>query len=128
MAHQGSRLPREKRAEFVAWLRQLEYGIYALPPEDLVVYLKVPPAVAHHLVGEKAVRDYTKLPRDLQEANFAHLQAASAVYDELAQQHHWVTIACFDSSSEHMRSPESIHEEVLAVVASRIMGIVPAPR
>ena len=57
----------------MAWLKQLEYEIYGLPREDLVVYLRVPPREAHRLVGKKAARGYTKRRRDLQEANLAHL-------------------------------------------------------
>jgi dTMP kinase len=42
MAHQSARVPPEQREEFFAWLKRLEYGLYALPMEDLVVYLRVP--------------------------------------------------------------------------------------
>lgn len=82
LAHQGARVPREKRAEFIAWLAQLEYEIYRLPPEDLVIYLQVPVAEAHRLIAGKGARDYTKLERDIQESDLAHLQAASDVYEE----------------------------------------------
>src|SRR5271157_5977291 len=77
LAHQGARVPREKREEFLAWLKQLEYGVYALPAEDLIVYLRVPVVEAHYLIGKKIARDYTKLRRDLQEADLAHLEAAA---------------------------------------------------
>src|ERR1700722_18532074 len=40
LAHQGARVPREKRAEFIAWLAQLEYEIYKLPGEELGIYLQ----------------------------------------------------------------------------------------
>ncbi len=42
LAHQAARVPAERRAEFTSWLRQLEYGTYGLPIEDLVIYLRVP--------------------------------------------------------------------------------------
>ena len=80
LAHQGARISSEKRAEFLQWLEQLEYQVYALPAEDLVIYLHVPPSIAHRLVGQKTARDYTKLQRDIQESNVAHLQAASEVF------------------------------------------------
>ena len=67
LAHQGARMPTEKREEFIAWLKQLEYEVYGLPAEDLVLYLRVPAAEAHRLVGERGARDYTNLRRDLQE-------------------------------------------------------------
>ena len=120
LAHQGARVPREKRAEFLQWLKQLEYQVYALPAEDLVLYLHVPPAIAHRLVGEKAARDYTKLPRDIQQSNIPHLQAASDVYDQLAREPNWHKIQCYDSAAGALRSPQKIHQEILAGVDARI--------
>ena len=35
MAHQSERVSPEKREEFLAWLKHLEYGLYRLPVEDL---------------------------------------------------------------------------------------------
>jgi dTMP kinase len=120
LAHQGARVPREKRAEFLQWLRQLEYQVYALPAEDLVIYLRVPPAEAHRLIGEKGARTYTKLQRDIQESNLAHLEATSEVYDQLAQQPNWLRIECYDSAANALRSPESIHQEILAAVQANV--------
>lgn len=122
-------MPREKRAEFIAWLAQLEYEIYRLPPEDLVIYLQVPVAEAHRLIAEKGARDYTKLQRDIQESNLAHLQDASEVYEELAQERKWIKISCFDDMTNGLRSPEAIHRDVLAAVeASIIVGRRPGLR
>jgi dTMP kinase len=120
LAHQGARVPSEKRAEFLQWLNQLEYQVYALPAEDLVIYLHVPPTIAHRLVGEKATRDYTKLQRDIQESNIAHLQAASDVFDQLARETNWHKIECYDSAANALRSAQKIHQEILAAVDARI--------
>jgi dTMP kinase len=128
LAHQGARVSREKRCEFLAWLQELEYQVYALPAEDLVVYLRVPADEAHRLVGEKAKRQYTQLPRDLQESDLAHLQAASDVYDELARQPHWVKIECYDAQAQALRAPETIHKEILAVIAARLFPALHANR
>lgn len=126
LAHQGARVPREKREEFLAWLKQLEYGVYALPAEDFVIYLRVPVAQAHQLVGQKAARDYTKRRHDLHEADVAHLEAATEVYDELARQPHWLKIDCFDEASGALRPPAEIHEEILAAVDARISSALGA--
>jgi dTMP kinase len=128
LAHQGARTPREARQEFLAWLKQLEYQVYALPVEDLVVYLRIPPTEAHRLVGEKAKRDYTKLQRDLQESNLAHLQAASEVYDELARQSNWARVECYDAAVRALRPPEEIHKEILASIEARVFPASPASR
>ncbi len=125
LAHQGSRLPSEKRAEFLAWLKQLEYKIYALPAEDLVIYLRVPVAEAHRLIGEKSARNYTSLRRDLQEADFSHLEAAAALYEELARQPHWVQIECMDADGG-LRTPAAIHQDVLAAVEAHISSALEA--
>jgi dTMP kinase len=120
LAHQGARVPPEKREEFLRWLKQLEYEIHALPHEDLVLYLRLPVAEAHRLVGIKGARDYTKLRHDLQESNLSHLEVASQVYDDLARQPNWVTIECFDAAIGALRRPAAIHEEVLAAVEAHI--------
>ena len=125
LAHQGSRVPAEKRAEFLAWLKQLEYQIYALPAEDLVIYLRVPVAEAHRLIGEKTARHYTNLRRDLQEADVSHLKAAAALYDDLARQPNWVKIECMDASGA-LRPPAAIHQDVLAAVEAHISSALEA--
>ena len=120
LAHQGARMPDEKRGNFLAWLKQLEYDVHALPVEDLVVYLRVPVAEAHRLVGHKAARDYTKARRDLQERDTAHLEAASRIYDELARQPNWVTIDCYDATAGALRPAPAIHQEIADAVLSRL--------
>ena len=126
LAHQGARVPREKRTEFLQWLRHLEYQVYALPAENLVIYLRVPPAEAHRLIGEKAARNYTKLQRDIQESNLAHLQATSEVYDHLAQQPNWLKIECYDNAANALRAAESIHQEILAAVQAHVTPVLRA--
>ncbi len=120
MAHQGARVRPEHRPAFLKWLKQLEYEIYGLPPEDLVIYLHVPSAEAHRLIAQKGKREYTKLERDLQETNVAHLQAASEVYNQLASQPNWITVECIDAAGK-LRSPGAIHREILAAVESRVL-------
>jgi dTMP kinase len=120
LAHQGARVPDAKRGNFLAWLKQLEYEVHVLPIEDLVIYLRVPVAEAHGLVGRKAAREYTKARRDLQESDLAHLAAASRVYDELARQANWVTIECLDAAAGALRRPAEIHNEILRAVETRI--------
>jgi dTMP kinase len=121
LAHQGARVRREDRSEFIDWLKKLEYEIYLLPAEDLVIYLRVPVAEAHRLVGQKGARDYTKLQRDILESSITHLEAAAEVYDELAQQPNWVRIECFDAKAGALRSPDAIHAEILNAIEARFL-------
>jgi dTMP kinase len=151
LAHQGARMPLKERAAFLNWLREVEYGIYGLPVEDLVIYLRVPPAEAQRLVAKKGKRQYTRRRRDLQEANLAHLKSASSVYDELSRQPNWVRIDCTEISTEPngksaasrlkrkrpadarrgrassalLRSPEAIHTELLGAIDARLSLLPP---
>jgi dTMP kinase len=120
LAHQGARVPAEKRGEFLAWLKILEYEVNALPAEDFVIYLRLPVTHAHRLIGKKAVREYTELRRDLQEGDIAHLETAAKVYDDLSVQPNWLTVECLDASSGSLRAPDAIHREILAAIQVRI--------
>jgi dTMP kinase len=116
LAHQTARIAPEKRAEFQRWVEHLEYNIYDLPREDLILYLRVPPTEAQKLVAQKSRRSYTSAKQDLLEASLRHLQDAAAMYDQLALTAPWVTIECFDSAGGAMRSVKEIAREVLAAV------------
>ncbi len=93
-----------------------------LPAEDLVLYLRMPAAEAHRLAGEaeRGARNYTKLRRDLQESDIAHLEAASAVYDNLARQPHWAKSSASIRLRARFEPPEAIHAEILAAIDARI--------
>ena len=122
LAHQGARVAPDRRGEFLAWLRRLEYETYGLPAESLVVYLRVLPAQAQKQVERKAAREYTSLKHDLLESNLTHLEQAARVYDELAAEPNWATIECLDAVSQAMKSPEEIHRAVLAAIESRVLA------
>jgi dTMP kinase len=116
LAHQTARAAPGKQAEFRAWIEHLEFGIFELPREDLVIYLRVPPHVSQKLVTKKSARTYTECAHDLLEADLRHLQDAADNYDALALDRHWKTIECYDAGNETMRTPKEISAEVLAAV------------
>jgi dTMP kinase len=126
LAHQGARVGPQRREDFISWLKRTEYGIYGLPAEDLVIYLRLPAIEAHRLVGLKSTRHYTTLERDLQEADLKHLEQAALVYDRLATEPNWVTVECFDITAHQLRPPEEVHRGVMAAVEARLMGLAPA--
>ena len=67
LAHQVARAMPEKRAEFLRWIEHLEYTIYKLPHEDLILYMRIPPSQSQQLVERKSGRAYTAAKYDLQE-------------------------------------------------------------
>src|SRR5205807_1496541 len=116
LAHQTARVPSEKRAVFLEWIEHLEYGIYGLPKEDLVLYLRVPAMEAQKLVALKSARSYTSAQKDLLEASLRHLEDAAQMYDSLSKRPNWNTIECFDSKRNQMRAAEDIAKEALGTV------------
>jgi dTMP kinase len=116
LAHQTARVPAEKRDTFRRWIEHLEYDIYGLPREDLILYLRVPPREAQKLVAQKSKRSYTTAKRDIQEKNLRHLEEAANMYDLLAREAPWVTIEGFDAACATMRPAKEIAKDVLAAV------------
>jgi dTMP kinase len=128
LAHQSERVPPEQRDEFLAWLKHVEYGIYGLPVEDLVVYLRIPAPEAYRLIGMKAPRTYTSLRHDILEADVAHLEQTAMIYDRLATEPNWVRIDCTNPASGILYSPEEIHRALLNAVESRVLSQAQAKR
>ncbi len=126
LAHQTARVGAQRREEFLSWLKRVEYGIYGLPVEDLVIYLRLPVVEAHRLVALKAAREYTDLQRDLQEADLKHLEQAALVYDRLATEPNWVTVECFDAAAGALRTAEMIHRAMMAATEARLVGLAQA--
>jgi dTMP kinase len=122
LAHQTERVPPGQRDEFLAWLKHVEYGIYGLPVEDLVVYLRIPAPDAYRLIELKAPRSYTTHRHDILEANVTHLEQTAGIYDRLATEHNWVRIDGTNLASGILYSPEDIHRALLKAVESRVLS------
>ena len=125
LAHQTARVSPEKRSEFLKWIEHLEYGIYGLPREALILYLRVPPQEAQRLVERKSARSYTTARKDLLEASLRHLEDAAEMYDSLSRSAPWATIQCFDAALSAIREPEYIAVDVLAAVEG-VLSSAPA--
>ncbi len=118
LAHQVARAVPEKRAEFLRWIEHLEYYIYGMPRENLILYLRVPPSQAQKLVALKGERNYTSAKHDIQEDSLRHLEDAAEMYDMLSRSKPWATIQCYDSESNGLRLPENIAAECMQAVGA----------
>jgi dTMP kinase len=116
LAHQVAMAKPEKRAEFLRWIEHLEYSVYGLPRESLILYLRVPPSQAQKLVAKKTERKYTAAKHDILEKNLRHLEDAAEMYDMMSRSRPWATIQCFDSENNGLRMPEDIANECLQAV------------
>ena len=123
LAHQVARTAAEKRSEFLRWIEHLEYSIYGLPRENLILYLRVPPSQAQKLVARKSERNYTRKTHDIQEKSLHHLEDAAEMYDMLSRSKPWATIQCYDADNDSLRLPEDIAREVLSAVNTVLNSI-----
>jgi len=123
LAHQTARVALEKRADFLSWIEHLEYNIYGLPRESLILYLRVPPIQAQALVKQKTSRSYTAAQHDIQEADLRHLQTAAEMYDQLSRRAPWATVQCFDTAANAMRPADEIAAEVLEAVEPALVSL-----
>jgi dTMP kinase len=123
MGHQTARVPAEERGDFLKWIEHLEYQIYGLPRESVVIYLRVPPFEAQRLVAQKSARAYTPATHDILEGSLRHLGDAAEMYDELAKRANWISVQCFNSTYHAMRAPEVIAAEILAAIEPVLAGI-----
>lgn len=117
MAHQGARLEGGDRARLIAWLDEIEYGVYALPRPTLTILLDVPPQTAQDLVLRKGAREYTEQAQDMLEGDVVHIAAAQEVYRSLVDDS-WHVVEAMSGGS--LRAPDEIAGEVWEAVRSRL--------
>ncbi len=118
MAHQGARLPEEKRAEFLEWIDELEYKVHKIPREDIVIYLHVPWQIGMELTKKKGERAYLGDRKDILEADQHHRQASEEMYLGLAKtRKNWARIECVENGA--ILSKEAIHDKVLSVLREK---------
>jgi dTMP kinase len=115
MAHQGAKIPDDKRKGFIDYLDELEYEVYGIPREDLNIILRVNTDTSRKLVLNKERRNYLgeESKRDIQEEDMDHQNKTFEVYGELAEMYpgRIKIINCGDSRGKLM-SREEIHELV----------------
>lgn len=114
MAHHTAKLPPKERGKFIRFLEKLEYEVFGIPREDIVLFLYVPVEIGQRLVDKKGKRGYVGgKRRDIHEADLDHLRKASEVYLKLVRKYpHWLKINCCDQKGNLM-SPEKIHKKIL---------------
>jgi dTMP kinase len=117
--HQGGKIANtKKRAEFITWLDEMEYGVFQIPRPDVTFYLSLPLDVTEILLKERnknAVRAYAGNKKDVHEVdlNFKKNSEKSALW--LAEtQKGWVKIDCMADGALDTR--ENIHEKIYARV------------
>ena len=109
VAYNVAKLPPAEQAELIAWIEELEFGMFELPRPDLTLLLATSTELADRLVGKKDKRSYTEQTRDIHEADRDYLSRVSEVYGKLAETggDGWLTINPLDDLGV-LRRPEDI--------------------
>lgn len=121
--HQGGKVADDnKRAEFLAWLERLEYGVFGLPHPDLTIYLYMPTELSVTLLKDKRAKDkkssYLKGDKqDTLELDIAYLEHAQMAAAWLMKNDAgWERIECAPEGV--IDSRESIAQKVYQLAAT----------
>jgi dTMP kinase len=119
MAHQTVKLPKKEQLKFLRFLEKMEYKVFEIPREDVVIVLYVPVNIGQKLVNNKEKRKYLGRKLDIHEADFSHQQKASEMYLRLVKRYpYWTKIDCCDRRRK-LRKPEEIHKLVCQVLKKK---------
>lgn len=112
--HQGGKISdSEKRAEFLTWLDDLEYGVFGIPKPDAIIFLHVPVEISSKLAQKRAVE--TGGTVDVAEADLHHQKKSQEGALEIVKdKNNWIKVECCQGSK--MRSREDIHTEIKNIV------------
>lgn len=118
--YQAAKLPASERLRFISWAFELEYDVFKLPREDLVLFLDVPPQVSQKLLEQKGSRKYLGncKVRDLHESNYALLGEVEKEYLKFCKAYpHWVKITC--TKDGKILSKEIIQQKIIKVLEDK---------
>ena len=110
--HQCSKLPREQWDGYLDWLFRFEYEQLGIPTPDLVIYLRVDPAVSQKLMTRRYHGDEGK--KDIHESDVEYLHRSRMAAEYCAEKLGWKTVPCSDGGA--MRSVEEIHGDILSLL------------
>ncbi len=122
MAYNAAKLAPDQQAEFIAWIDEMEYEIFELPPPRLSCLLSTGAELADRLVATKAARAYTSRSHDLHEADRGYMDRVAEVYERLAAEDRrstWFRCRSQDAAGA-LRPPEAIAAEVWARIEAEL--------
>lgn len=109
IAYQVVKIKPKEREKFLAWSDELEYKIFGIPREDLVIFLYVPFNVSQELMNKQG------RVKDQNEEDASYLKKVERMYLWLSKyKKNWVRIDCVKNGK--MRSIEDIHKEIINVL------------
>ncbi len=121
IAYQMAKVKPKEREEFLRWAESLEYGEFAIPKEDMVIFLYVPFHISHQLIDKKGQRSYLNgRKKDQNEENIFYLKRVEKMYLWLNRhKKNWIKIDCVKSGK--MLSPDLIHKKIVSIIREKVL-------
>jgi len=117
LVHQAAKISGDK-ADFIAWLEDIEYGRLELPRPDLVLFLDMPPSCARRLMQDRANKITGEAQKDIHESDPLYLEKAYDNAMSIAKACKWQIVHC--AEGEAVRSIDEIAEELYRQVKMKI--------
>lgn len=119
VAYQMAKLTNDGKEKFLAWAEKLEYKIFGIPKENLVIFLNVPFSFSFKLIENKAKRNYLKGKlKDQYEENIAYLEEVEKIYYWLnTKKKNWVKIDCIEGGK--LLSKTAVHQKIVEVLKKK---------
>ncbi len=114
--HQASKLERDERDAFFAWLRDFEYVKMGLPEPDLVIYMNISVEVAAE--QRRRRENATGASADIHERDNEYLRKCCDAAADAARFYSWRQVDCLENGA--MRTKEDIGREVENMVSEII--------
>ena len=93
--YQMTKLPVEKRREYLAWLEDYEYEKLGLPKPDLVIFLDMPLSASQKLLSKRYEGDESK--KDIHESDLAFMKACADSAETAAEYWGWKRVPCAEN-------------------------------
>jgi dTMP kinase len=123
--HQGGKiLDTKERRRFLAWLEQMEFGVFGLPKPECIVYLDVPYEISQQLLqGTSATSRKTYMKKgilDQAESSEEYLKKSrESALKMVKASNQWERIVCVNRQGE-LLPREDIHERIWLTVQNYI--------
>lgn len=123
IAYQMAKIKPSERKEYLQWAETLEYDIFGIPREDLVIFLHVSSTISHALVSKKSERNYLNgKSRDQYEESVNYLRKVEKMYLLLNKlKKNWILINCMENNT--IMTKEQIHGKILKTL--KYKSIIP---
>lgn len=116
--YQMVKLPREQWDDYLAWLRDFEYGKLEIPAPDLVIYLDMPVEVSQRLLSNRYAGDEQK--KDMHEGNIRYLQVCREAALYACEKLHFCRVDCA-SAGEPLAEAE-VAEQIFSWVEKEMLS------